>query len=139
MPRTCACCGWRDSTGAIEFDGRIVAACSSCLAEVPAPPLETHTIDGIHRDDVDDVSVSWRAIDHARHSDGVTVRQVAEALGLPDAWAWRNRVSVALSRAVKSGHLRRDDSKHNAPVYHSTDKAWAPRSFQWRSRKTEAA
>ena len=114
MPRTCAICGWRDASDAIDWDGRVMAACQTCLGDVVDPPSTVSD---------DEVSIAWRAINHARKNPGLTRSEIANALGVDESNIARNKVAAALSRGVKWGVLRRVDDRR-IPRYFATDKAW---------------
>ena len=114
MP-TCAICGWRDASDAIDWDGRVMAACRTCLGDVADPPLSAGD---------DDVSVAWRAVNHARGNPGLTLGEICDAIDVPDCDNERNKAAVALARAVKAGVLRRADHRSGFSRYFATEKAW---------------
>jgi hypothetical protein len=89
---TCAICGERDATTEESFEGRVVAACEPCAAdvEVPDPPKGPDLRD--------------RILAMLRRSDGMEVGEIAQALGEDDAMA-RGRISASLARAIKDGEV----------------------------------
>ncbi len=109
---TCAICGVRDATTRDEVDGREVAACASCTAEVadPTPPAST----------------GERVVRMLQMSPGMDLHELAEALGETDEMA-KARVSAALSRAVRLGLCRAEGPRCEKLYYPTPGTTWSGR------------
>lgn len=90
---SCALCGGRDARTETDYEGRIVPACYTCLAEVAEP--EEHIV----RD-----MLTRRLLRAARHFDRFTTQDIAVALdvGAYDAKA----VASKMSQLAAAGLMR---------------------------------
>ncbi len=100
---TCALCGYRDAVGREDVDGRSVAVCATCGAG-GAVGKGTSSLDG--------PSLRDRGIRVLRRSDGMTIDELAEALGETEAAA-RLRISAMLGRAVRAHEVTFTGSRMN--------------------------
>lgn len=101
---TCAVCGVRPASQWDAVDGKRVPSCASCAADVevedPPPPP----------------GLRERILRVLARSDGMSVDEIAEALGEADA-PGRNRIGASLARAAHDGQVRHTGGRMSR-VYH---------------------